>query len=86
MAANETQQALPSEFNTCDNCRHGEHMPDGNTVCFGAPPSVVLMAARPNPIVGQPPQFQFNNMRPVMPPKSRACALFESSVKMIGAS
>ena len=70
----------------CGNCAYWDKSDrrDGNGECCGTPPTPILLGARENRF-GQGVDFQMDNMRPVLAPNARPCALHKRIVPtMIG--
>lgn len=73
---NGEQGPLPEEFKTCDTCLHGVKQKDGGIICFGAPPTPVVLGTRPARF-GAGVEMQLDILRPRLPPGTRACGRHE---------
>jgi len=61
---------------TCGFCKYAKPADETQIACFGVPPSVVLLGARPGRLAGQV-QYQFESLRPIIPNTDPACSLYK---------
>ena len=63
---------------TCGTCRFGALQPTGQIICYGAPPSPVMVGQRPGRFGGM--ELQLESLRPVVRPDERACSLHATAL------